>query len=190
MSQNSKVFPGHIELNKALVRCAPFISSSHYKLLHILMISANPDGTNIYIGVKTLATKMGFQVRWTQKLLHDLEEEGYIIAIKKKGGRGIYSTYAIGLEKFGLTAAPSPETVTQAADRPPTTPESPADSPPELPDWSQPSDEEKYERLKQRVLDYEGRVQRNPTNPLYQGILEEARENLRVFELESEVQHA
>lgn len=106
-------------IHRAIVDCEDFRTPRLKLLLLTLLRFGDHDGRQIYPGKALLARKLGCTEQWIKMLLRELEQDGFIVALDKKGGRGHKSEYRINLVKLGLEiTAPAIE----VSETPPDTP--------------------------------------------------------------------
>jgi hypothetical protein len=100
-------------------------------LMHTLASYGSPEGKNIWPGVGHLADDENCSTRQIQRLLHELERDGFIVTLNKKGGRGHRTEYGIVLKKLGICIEDS---VTPEVTAPPPI-ETSSNVTPNLPEW-------------------------------------------------------
>ena len=147
-------------------------------LMHTLARYGDHDGKSIFPGKALLAQKEKCTERWIQMLLRDLEQEGYIQALDKKGGRGHKTHYEICLEKLGLVTVTfvTTEVTTEQLTPPPEIPASNVTA-----NGAHPPVTTEEEALLFSLQDWERRATSRPQSEFFKKKLLEAQERYQKF---------
>jgi hypothetical protein len=169
-------------IHRAIIDCEEIRTSRQKLLLLALLRFGDHDGKQIFPGKALLARKLRCSEQWIKMLLRELEQDGFILAIDKKGGRGHKSQYEISLEKLGLLPV-----TTVAEVLPPVIPASNGSIPSSnvIPEWVI-TPEEQHAKLVARVNARHEKMERNPTMKLYRGLYEDSLAELQAFEKETQ----
>jgi hypothetical protein len=169
-------------LHRAIIDNEEIRTARQKLLLLTLLRYGDHEGKSIYPGKNLLARKLNCTPHWVKMMLRDLEQDGFIIALDKKGGRGHKSHYEINLVKLGIEAPP--ETEIQVAKPPENIPQTIPPAP--LPEWVE-SNQDRHAKLVTRLELRRANMERHPSVKLYRDLHEETLVELRALESELQV---